>query len=82
MATDDTRMADADNMFELGQVVRWDKGNGENRGTISGKFERKVARRMANGLVTRYGSAENPAYLITLDNGTEALMLGSELVGS
>lgn len=79
MATREQWAVETSADFSKGQKVRWRSGAGEIRGTISDRFERKLSRRLTNGLVTRYGTLENPAYLIVLDNGSEALMLGSEL---
>ena len=65
--------------FSNGQKVTWDLGNGPAHGTIVDRFNRKVARRIKDRIVTRYGSSDNPAYLITQEDGNEVLMLGSEL---
>jgi hypothetical protein len=65
--------------FGNGQQVTWDMGNGTARGTVADRFNRKVARRIRDRIVTRYGSPENPAYLIKQEDGSEVLMFGSEL---
>ncbi len=65
--------------FDKGQDVRWDWGTGEASGTIADRFERKVVRKLKDSLVTRYGTPENPAYLIKQPSGDEVLKLGSEL---
>lgn len=65
--------------FDKGEEVRWDWGTGEARGTIADRFERKVVRKLKDSLITRYGTPENPAYLIKQADGDEALKLGSEL---
>lgn len=65
--------------FDKGQDVRWDNGTGEANGTIADRFERKVVRKLKDSLVTRYGTPENPAYLIKRPSGDEVLKLGSEL---
>ena len=72
-------MASFDTSFDKGEPVRWDWGTGEARGTIAARFERKVIRKVKDSLVTRYGTPDNPAYLVRQDNGDEALKLGSEL---
>ena len=65
--------------FGNGQQVTWDMGNGKARGTVADRFNRKVARRIRDRIVTRYASPENPAYLVTQEDGSEALIFGSEL---
>ena len=65
--------------FGNGQQVTWDMGNGKAQGTIADRFNRKVARRIRDRIVTRYGSPDDPAYLIKQDDGSEVLMFGSEL---
>ena len=65
--------------FPKGQQVSWDLGRGHAIGYVADRFERKVMRRLKDGLVTRYGTSEDPVYLITQADGTEVLILGSEL---
>jgi Hypervirulence associated proteins TUDOR domain len=68
--------------FIKGQAVTWDLGSGVGQGTIQERYERKVIRRLKHGLVTRYGTPENPAYLIRQTDGDEVLRMGSELTAT
>ncbi len=69
----------ASQSFKPGQRVRWNWGTGTGHGKIAERFERHVERTIEGAKISRNGSAENPAYLITLDDGGKVLKLGSEL---
>lgn len=65
--------------FRKGQKVRWNWGAGTGHGKIVERFDRHVERTIEGSKVSRNGSADNPAYLVSSDNGGEVLKLGSEL---
>jgi hypothetical protein len=65
-----------------GQRVRWNWGTGVAYGKIVERFDRHVERTINGAKVSRNGSADNPAYLVALEDGGEALKLGSELDGA
>lgn len=64
--------------FRTGQQVRWNWGNGNGGGKVAERHERPVTRTLTGSAITRNGSADDPAYLIRLDDGAEVLKLGSE----
>ena len=65
--------------FRAGMRVRWNWGQGVGRGRICERFDRHVERTIEGSLIRRNGSPDNPAYLISADNGGQVLKLGSEL---
>ncbi|WP_137679892.1 DUF2945 domain-containing protein [Aurantiacibacter suaedae] len=67
------------NSFRSGQYVTWSWGNGTAEGQIAERFEREVTRTLKGSEITRKGDADNPAYLIKQDDGSELLKLGSEI---
>ena len=67
------------NGFRKGQRVRWNWGTGIGRGRISERFEKHVERTIEGAKISRNGSADSPAYLVTHDGGGMVLKLGSEL---
>lgn len=69
----------ASNAFRKGQQVQWNWGNGEGRGQVKERFERRVERTLRGSEITRNGSEDNPAYLIEQEDGDEVFKLGSEL---
>lgn len=67
------------NSFRTNQYVEWNWGNGTGCGQIEERFEREVTRTIEGSEITRDGSKDNPAYLITQEDGGKVLKLGSEL---
>lgn len=70
------------NSYRSGQHVTWKWGNGEASGQIEERFEREVERTIKGSKVKRDGTGENPAYLISQEDGDQVLKLGSELEAS
>jgi len=67
------------NSFRKGQQVVWPWGEGKGCGRIAERFEHKVQRTIKGSAIVRYGSADDPAYLIEQEDGGRVLKLGSEL---
>lgn len=67
------------NSFQTGQYVQWNWGNGTATGQIEDRFEREITRTLKGSEITRKGNSDNPAYLISQDDGDKVLKLGSEL---
>ncbi|MEN7538534.1 DUF2945 domain-containing protein [Aurantiacibacter flavus] len=67
------------NSFRSGQYVTWSWGNGTGEGQIAERFECEVTRTLKGSEITRKGDADNPAYLIKQDDGSQVLKLGSEI---
>ncbi len=67
------------NSFRTRQHVEWDWGGGKGQGQVKERFEREVTRTLQGSEITRNGNADNPAYLVTQDDGDQVLKLGSEL---
>lgn len=65
--------------LRVGQYVEWRWGNGTAEGQIVERFERPVERTLSGSPVKRNGSADDPAFLIEQEDGTEVLKLSSEL---
>lgn len=62
-----------------GAKVTWHWGSGTAHGTVTERFDRRVQRTIKGSRITKNGSPENPAYLITQDDGGKVLKLASEL---
>jgi len=67
------------NGFREGAQVRWHWGQGVGEGKIAERFERRVSRTIAGKRIVRVGTKDNPAYLITQEDGGKVLKRGSEL---
>ena len=67
------------NSVQNNQYVQWNWGNGTGKGQVAERFEREVTRTLQGSEITRNGDADNPAYLIRQEDGSEVLKLGSEL---
>ena len=65
--------------MKKGDRVRWHWGSGTAAGTISETFTERITRRIKGAEVTRNGSAEDPALLITQEDGDAVLKLASEV---
>jgi hypothetical protein len=67
------------NSFAKGAEVSWNWAGNDAFGKVSERFERPVQRTLKGSKIKKNGSKENPAYLITQDDGDKVLKLGSEL---
>lgn len=68
--------------LRVGQYVEWPWGRGTAEGQIVERFEHSVERTLGGSRVKRNGSADDPAFLIEQEDGTEVLKLSSELSAS
>lgn len=68
-----------ENSFRTGQYVKWKWGNAYAHGQIEDRFEKKVTRTLKGTDVTKDGDDENPAYLISQEDGDKVLKRGSEI---
>ncbi|AXB77566.1 DUF2945 domain-containing protein [Novosphingobium sp. P6W] len=62
-----------------GTSVRWNWGQGTATGKIAERFERRVSRTIKGKRIARYGTHDNPAYIIEQEDGARVLKRGSEL---
>lgn len=62
-----------------GTAVSWSWGQGSAEGTISEVHTERVTRTEKGSEIVRNGTDDNPAYVITQDDGTELLKLDSEV---
>ncbi|MEO6020705.1 MAG: DUF2945 domain-containing protein [Knoellia sp.] len=62
-----------------GSRVRWAWGRSSAEGRIDEVHHDDVSRTTQGEKVTRHGSASNPAYVITQEDGTVVLKLASEV---
>jgi len=67
--------------FSKGDKVSWTWGAHTARGEVAERFERRVQRTIKGETIIRNASAEEPAYLVTQEDGGRALKSGSELRG-
>lgn len=65
--------------FRKGKRVKWNWGQGVDRGHITERFDRHAERTIEGSLIRRNGSPNDPAFLIHSDNGGEVLKLRSEI---
>ena len=65
--------------FAKGTKVSWHWGSGTAKGTVDEKFERRVSRTIKGKRIVRNGTSDNPAYLISQEDGDRVLKRGSEL---
>jgi hypothetical protein len=66
-------------MIAIGSRVSWMADSTQSTGTVIEVFFDSVTRTLDEIEVTCLGSRENPAYLITADDGTHILRLKSEV---
>lgn len=66
-------------MIREGTLVRWKWGDGRATGTVQERHESEVTRTIEGNEVTRKGSSDDPALVITQDDGQEVLKLQSEV---
>lgn len=67
------------NSYRKGQAVTWHWGTGTAHGKVEERFERRVQRTIKGAKIVKNGTAENPAYLVSQDDGGRVLKRGSEL---
>lgn len=65
--------------YKIGQTVQWKWGDGFGEGEIAERFSDKVTRTIDGTDVTRDASDDEPAYLITQQNGDRVLKSHSEI---
>ncbi|WP_435165803.1 DUF2945 domain-containing protein [Falsirhodobacter sp. 1013] len=65
--------------FHKGDPVQWNWGSSTAEAKVTEVFTRKVQRTLKGKKVTRKGTKERPAYLLTQEDGTKVLKLESEL---
>ena len=65
--------------FSKGDHVEWSWGNGTATGKVEEKFTSKVTRTIDDNEVTRNASDDEPAYMVSQEDGGRALKSGSEL---
>jgi len=66
-------------MIRKGTTVKWKWGNGYARGTVQETYSNSVTKTIKNSEVTRKGSKEDMALLITQEDGDRVLKLQSEV---
>lgn len=67
------------NSYRKGQAVTWKWGKGTAHGKVEERFERRVQRTIEGARIVKNGTKDNPAYLVSQDDGGKALKRGSEL---
>jgi len=67
--------------FSKGDKVSWAWGAHRAHGEVAERFERRVQRTIKGEKIVRNASREEPAYLVTQQDGNRALKSASELRG-
>jgi hypothetical protein len=62
-----------------GDHVSWKWGSGTADATVDEAFERRVQRTFKGTKVVKNGTKDNPAYVVSQEDGAKALKLHSEL---
>lgn len=62
-----------------GTRVRWSWGSSSAEGTVEEVHHETISRQSKGEKITRKGSDDDPAYVITQDDGTVVLKLASEV---
>lgn len=65
--------------FKVGDKVEWSWASGTGTGEIVERFEETVCRTIKGTEVTRHATSDEPAFLITQDDGDEVLKLSTEI---
>lgn len=65
--------------MKKGDTVQWNFGKGKADGKLTEVFTEPVKRKIKGTEVKRNASKEEPAYLITQDNGNKVLKKDSEV---
>lgn len=68
--------------FSKGDKVSWAWGAHTAHGQVAERFERRVRRTIKGETIVRKASPDEPAYLVTQEDGGRALKSGSELHAS
>jgi hypothetical protein len=67
--------------FSKGDKVSWTWGAHTARGEVAERFERRVQRTIKGEKIVRNASPDEPAYLVSQQDGGRVLKSGSELRG-
>ncbi|AEF40324.1 hypervirulence associated TUDOR domain-containing protein [Hoyosella subflava] len=65
--------------YKAGDMVAWKWGNGTASGEVVRIAPEKTSIQSKGQTITRNGSSDNPAVVITQDDGTRVIKLQSEL---
>jgi hypothetical protein len=65
--------------FRVGSKVEWQWGKGTGTGKVTESFTEDVERTIAGAAIKRKASVEEPAYLISQEDGGRVLKSHSEL---
>lgn len=65
--------------IRVGSRVTWPWGSGTAEGTVSERHTETITRTTKGSEITRHGSEDDPALVITQDDGTTVLKLRSEV---
>ncbi len=65
--------------FRVGGEVEWQWGRGHATGIVSAIFTESVTRKIKGSKITRHGTPDKPAYLVTQKNGNTVLKSETEL---
>lgn len=65
--------------IRVGSPVRWRWGTAWAEGTVTERHTTTITRTTQGQKITRHGSSDDPAYVITQDDGTTVLKLRSEV---
>lgn len=66
-------------MIRSGTRVRWSWGSSSAEGTVDEVHHESVTRTSKGQEITRHGSDDEPAYVISQDDGTVVLKLAGEV---
>jgi hypothetical protein len=65
--------------YRSGTTVSWNWGTGTAEGTVEESHTERVERTIKGSTQVRNGTPDNPAYVLSQDDGTTVLKLHSEL---
>jgi len=65
--------------LSIGDTAHWNWGGGTAAGRITQIYTERVTKTLKGAEIVRNGDADNPAYLIEQDDGSQVLKLASEL---
>ncbi|MEJ6392130.1 DUF2945 domain-containing protein [Gymnodinialimonas sp. 2305UL16-5] len=68
--------------FHVGDKVSWNWGSGTGEGEITERFETDVERTLDGTKVKRNASQDEPAFLITQEDGAKVLKSCTELTSA
>ena len=72
-------MTNGKSPIRKGTVVRWNWSGSSASGKILEIHRSRVTRKLNGSDITRYGSSDNPAYVIEQDDGSRVLKLRDEV---